>query len=75
MSKNSPDKVSSPDQVKYSFYTYQISDLEGKLLTLIEASIQDLEQRRALKGIIRQSVWGWAVDNNCEKAHTLGGQL
>ncbi len=58
---------SLPSDVKYGFYTYHISNLEGKMLTLIEASIQDVEQRRALKDIVRQTVWNWAIENNIDR--------
>ena len=38
---------------------YEVSYLEGRLLTVIDASIGDPEQRKALKDIIRQNVWSW----------------
>lgn len=38
-------------------YYDDIRHLEGKLLTLIDASIQDLQQRKALKDIFRQILW------------------
>lgn len=65
------DKVNSSPKadngVKYGFYTHHISYLEGKLLTLLEASIQDLEQRKALKDIARQTIWNWAIENNVDR--------
>ena len=33
------------------------SVLEGKILTIIDASIQDVEQRKAVKDLIRQTIW------------------
>lgn len=55
--------------VRYGFYTYHIGNLEGRMLTLIEASIQDVEQRRALKDIVRQTIWNWAIENNIDRNH------
>lgn len=54
------------NEVEYKFYSYSIGILEGKMLTLIEASIQDTEQRKALKDIVRQTIWTWAVEHNCD---------
>lgn len=31
----------------------------GELLTLVDASIADVEQRKALKDIVRQMTWRW----------------
>lgn len=77
MSKNSPAKASSPGEVRYGFYTFHIGNLEGRMLTLIEASIQDVEQRKALKDIVRQTIWNWAIENNmdrdCEENKVNGG--
>ena len=52
------------ESVKYVFFTYHISELEGKMLTLVDASIPDREQRKALKDLVRQTVWNWAIANN-----------
>ncbi len=60
---------SNPDSVRYRFYSGHIGNLEGKMLTLIEASIQDLEQRKALKDIVRQTIWTWAIENNLDRDH------
>lgn len=60
-------KVCSPADVRYGFYTYHIGNLEGRMLTLIEASIQDVEQRKALKDIFRQTIWNWAIENNTDR--------
>ena len=37
-------------------------NLEGKILTIIDASISDHEQRKAMKDLVRKSIWeedGW----------------
>lgn len=62
-------------EITYSFEGYQIGRLEGKVLTLIEASIQDLEQRKALKDIMRQTIWGWAIDENQENKINKAGSV
>ena len=76
MSKSQVNSNPRPDLgVKYGFHTHHVSYLEGKMLTLIEASIQDLEQRKALKDIVRQTIWNWAIENNedrdCEENKVL----
>lgn len=37
----------------------RINDLVGKLLTMIDASVVDAEQRKAMKDIYRQIAWDW----------------
>lgn len=40
-----------------------IRNLEGKVLTLIDASIGDVKQREAVKSIFRQTLWfNWAYN-------------
>ena len=34
-------------------------NIEGQLLTLVDATFQDPEQRKAQKDMIRKIVWGW----------------
>ncbi len=34
-----------------------VQTLEGKLLTLLDASFADKEQRKAVKDLLRQSIW------------------
>ena len=34
-----------------------IRNLEGKLLTVVDASFQDREQRRAVKSLVRRAIW------------------
>ena len=38
---------------------YQINTLIGVLLTLIDATFTDKEQRRAMKTCIKSRVWDW----------------
>lgn len=67
MSKNNnPNSVSANNlgDVTYIFGTHAIGTLEGKILTLIEASTADAEQRKALKDVFRQEIWNWAISHN-----------
>ena len=66
---NSPEVTL--ENAKYQLYTYDISNLEGQLLTLIDASIVDAVQRKALKDIIRTKLWDWIIP----KAVTGGGSI
>ena len=51
-------------QVKYQFHTNHIGMLEGRVLTLVDATFGDPEQRKAFKDVIRQTIWEWAIGNN-----------
>ena len=59
-----PEDRPFASEVKYEFYTPHISHLEGRMLTLVDASISDPEQRKALKDLFRQDIWTWAMGNN-----------
>lgn len=37
-----------------------INNLVGRMLTVVDASISDQEQRKALKDIVKQNVWSWS---------------
>jgi hypothetical protein len=43
--------------------TVEVSNLEGRLLTLVDAAFSDIEQRKAFKSVIRETVWRWNGDN------------
>ena len=47
-------------EVEYQVGSYGISQLEGKLLTLVDATSGDATQRKALKDLVRQTIWDWA---------------
>lgn len=51
----------------YVFRSYSIGNLEGNILTFIDASIQDPIQRKALKDLLRPMIWNWAGENNLEQ--------
>lgn len=40
-----------------------INNLVGKVLTVVDASYSDKEQRKAVKDLMTQSIWGW-YDNH-----------
>lgn len=40
----------------------ELSNLEGRMLTIVDASISDPVQRKAMKDIVSQSVWTWGMD-------------
>ena len=44
-----------------------LQNLEGKILTLIDASYQDKEQRKAVKDIFRRTFWFDWVEHNVYK--------
>jgi hypothetical protein len=42
----------------YGMVTYEnMQNLEGKILTIIDASFQDTEQRKAVKDVFRRTFW------------------
>jgi len=40
-----------------------MNNLNGKLMTLVEATFSDPEQRHAMKDIFGQTIWGWYMGN------------
>lgn len=68
--------LSSDYEKKYIFWASYIDNvLVGKLLTLIDASVVDPRQNKALKDVIRQTVRQWAEStsycNNCENGKNI----
>lgn len=47
----------------FSYNAHQ--NLEGQILTIIDASISDIEQRKAVKDLIRQTLWGFVHEWSC----------
>ena len=69
MSKNLPPVLPEDNGDSYCFYqvlTPDVSELEGKLLTHIDATFSDVQQRKAQKDIIRQMVWDWILPKRTE---------
>src|SRR5215216_2732672 len=60
---------------RFIFWESYIKLLEGKLLTIIDASFPESSQQKAVKDLIRQSVWKWAEEttwcDNCENGRKI----
>lgn len=52
----------SPREVMYAVHSNDLRYLSGKILTIIDASIADQEQRKAMKDIATQAIWSWALE-------------
>lgn len=58
-----------------AIYHGNIQNLEGKILTIVDASFVDREQRKAVKDLIRRAIWfDWAgnLEANCNKEFPVG---
>lgn len=65
------------DEKEKSFYAWlqydDIKHLEGKILTIIDAAIGELKQNKAIKDIIRRTIWfDWSA--SLEKVDPEMGQ-
>lgn len=60
MSKQKEPSVIKNVEVMWALDHTDINNLIGKMLTVVDASISDSEQRKALKDIVKQNVWSWA---------------
>lgn len=60
MSKNKKPFIAESSEKKINLIQVQflVSDLEGKILTVIDASITEQKQREAIKSLIKQYIWG-----------------
>jgi hypothetical protein len=58
-------------ETMYLFHSWAVSNLEGNILTFIDASIQDQVQRKALKDLLRPMIWNWAIENNREQYYEI----
>jgi hypothetical protein len=67
--KNSPEFASKQWQIDmvtsgcdyYALLQYsEIQRIEGQMLTIMDASFMDKEQREAVKSIVRSNIWLWA---------------
>jgi hypothetical protein len=65
------EKNTNPSEGKYVFQSYRIGELEGRILTFIDASISDPVQRKALKDLLRPMIWNWAGENNRESCYEI----
>lgn len=60
MSKNKKPFIAESGEKKINLIQVYclVSDLEGKILTVIDASITEQKQREAIKSLLRQYIWG-----------------
>lgn len=70
MSKQDVQSV-TPDQVMYMLFSRAIQELEGKILTVIDASISDPVQRKAIKDLVRPIIWTWAIESNISSHYEI----
>ncbi len=56
-----PQGEQSP-HIEVKLESGSVGHLEGKLLTIIDASTQDQIQRKALKDIVSVTLWDWAME-------------
>lgn len=73
-------RASSPNDVVYIHKSYAIQGLEGRMLTLIDASIQDPVQRKAIKDLVSPMIWNWAIESDVSsyfevKEHSVSGAV
>ena len=52
------------NEVIYVLYSGSIQELEGRMLTFLEAIIHDPEQRKSSKDLLRPMIWEWAIRSN-----------
>jgi len=45
---------------KFNFFNAQTSHLEGKILTIVDASYNDREQREAVKSLMKMELRRWS---------------
>lgn len=41
-----------------------MNNLTGRLMTIVDATFSDREQRKAMKDLFNQATWGWFHDRN-----------
>lgn len=51
--------MSNPEMMAHVVWPGQFGNLEGKLLTIVDASFADTQQRKAVKDLVRQTLWDW----------------
>ena len=57
---NYPSKPYDCEKVKLEMY--EVSDLVGQVLTIVEAAIVDKGQLDAIKSILKRAIWDWGMD-------------
>lgn len=54
---------------------HDIRNLEGRILTIVDASLSDQQQKKAVKDIVKQTIWwGWAenLEGRTDKDFPVG---
>ncbi len=66
-------------EVVYVMFSGNIQELEGRMLTYLEAIIPDAVQRKASKDLLRPMIWEWAIRSNfadaCEVKRNIDGKV
>lgn len=73
--KSIGDVPTTPDMVLYVLFSWAIQQLEGQILTVIDASIADPVQRKAVKDILRPMIWKWAIESNSSSQYEIKQKL
>lgn len=71
MSKKSQPLASSPNAIVYVHHSWAMGNLEGQILTFIDASIADPVQRKAIKDLISPMIWRWAQESDMSSYYEL----
>ena len=73
MSKNKQvgNTVPTPEEMVYVHRSWAIGNLEGQILTFIDASFADPVQRKAIKDLISPAIWRWAMDSDMSSYYEL----
>lgn len=70
--QNSPESGYSEVEVWSALHSHDVQYLEGRLLTVVDASIADPQQRKAVKDLVSTNIWDWfynALPAKVEREH------
>ncbi len=67
----SEEKKKYSNDVVFPIGNTSIDGLVGRILTIVDASIQDKQQREAIKTIVRKSVWDWYFANRPSNDYSI----
>ncbi len=65
------NSVPNPSEIVYVHRSWAIGNLEGQILTFIDASFTDPVQRKAIKDLISPAIWRWASDSDMSSYYEL----
>ncbi len=63
--------IPTPNEIVYVHRSWAIGNLEGQILTFIDASFADPVQRKAIKNLISPVIWRWASDSDMSSYYEL----